>query len=113
MRSADNQVSITMAFPVERPDKNGVVYSRKAVDKALKSMPDNLPIIDLENNGDERVIGTTSSRPYAVQWDDLNGVCRFTIDGIVFFGETSCIVNAVNDDGEITDFTITSIGVSE
>lgn len=113
MRSADNMVSLTMAFPFGRPDENGVVYSCGAVYKALKSMPNHLPIIDVKNNGDKRVIGKTTSAPYAVQWDDSNRVCRFTVDGIIFFGGTSCIVNAMRDSGEITDFTITGVGISE
>jgi len=113
MRSSNSEVSFVIKFPVGRPDINGVIYTREAVDGALKSMPDKLPIIDLKNDGEERVIGATSSKPYAVQFDEANGVCRFTIDGTIFFGGTSCIVNAMNDAGEITDFTFTGIGISE
>ena len=92
---------------------NGVVYTREAIENALASTPENLPIIDLKNDGQERVIGVTTGTPYAIQWDEENGVCRFTLDGKICYAGTSCIVNAMNDAGEITDFRITSIGISE
>lgn len=113
MRSCNHAISFTTAFPFGKPDQNGVIYTREAVENALHSMPDNLPIIDLRNDGEERVIGVTTCSPYAIQLDEEHGVFRFTIDGRIFFGGTSCIVNTMNDAGEITDFSITKIGVSE
>lgn len=113
MRSGNNLVSFIINFPAGVPDRNGVIYTREAVARALKSMPDMLPIIDSGNDGKERVIGATTSKPYAVQWDEASGVYRFTVDGIIFKSGTSCIVNAANNAGEVTDFTIIQVGISE
>lgn len=113
MRSNNVIVRFMMVFPGERPDGNGVYYERNAVETALKSMPTGVPIIDLKNDGEERIVGVTTSKPYDIQWDDAEQGFRFTVDGKVFYGGTSCVVNAIDADGKITDFSITSIGISE
>ena len=37
---------------------------------------------------------------------------KVTVDGVVFFGGTECVVNEIKD-GKVTDFEIVGIGLSK
>ena len=104
---------MAISFPYDKPDKNGVVYSKEAIERAVKQMPTNLPISFLDNNPEhsEKIIGYTESAPYAIQ-SDKDGNVKFTIDGRIFFGGTACTVNKMDSNGVIEDFEITSVGIS-
>ena len=102
------QVSFTGCVMVDTPNRNGVCYTREAVENALSKMIDGAPIRFISNTEDT-IIGLTTSKPYAVQYNKESGDVQFTVDGTVFLGGVSCIVNAMNDNGEITDITITDI----
>ena len=53
-------IEVTFKIPVEfgKPDKNGVIYTRKAVEIALDSYS-SCPIVFLDNEGNKKVIGVT------------------------------------------------------
>ena len=113
MRTENIEVKITIPIPFNKPDKNGVVYTENAISKAVSNLQ-NLPIIyrDNENETEGKVIGVMSKSVYIEEWDMKNQVCKVTIDGIVFFGGTECIVNEIKD-GKVVDFEIVGIGLSK
>lgn len=113
MRTENIEVKITIPIPFNKPDKNGVVYTENAISKAVSNLQ-NLPIIyrDNENEPEGKVIGVMSKSVYIEEWDMKNQVCKVTIDGIVFFGGTECIVNEIKD-GKVVDFEIVGIGLSK
>ena len=114
MREENIKVKVTIPIPFGRPDKNGVMYTKEAVSNAVNNLNKNLPIIYRDNDKeiDGVVVGSTTGSSHIATWDFENQVCNVTVDGIVFFGGTECIVNEIND-GVITDFRITSIGLSQ
>lgn len=114
MRAEHGIISYTMNFPVDRPDVNGVVYTKEAVLNALKRTSEGIPIIDYSaGDGTGRIIGVTTSRPHDIVFDEDSYGFRFTIDGILFHAGTCENINSRMADGEISGLTITSIGITE
>lgn len=102
------EISIELKFPyTKQPDANGVIYSKEAIEKAFDKGVSNLPIVYIDNDGNESVIGCTKDEQVVLEWDDSNGVCRAKVNGMVFFAGTLCIVNEV-ENGVVKDFEITS-----
>lgn len=110
MRTDNIKAKITIPIPYDKPDKNGNIYTKEAVEKAVNNLHKNLPII-FRDESEEKVIGTTTGDSHIATWDFENQVCKLTVDGEVFFGGTECTVDI--KDGIITDFTITGIGLSK
>lgn len=107
MRTDNIKVKLTIPIPIGKPDKNGVVYTEEAVENAVNNLHKNLPI----RNDDGVVVGTTTGNTHIVTWDSENQVCNITVDGIVLYGGTECVVNEI-EDGIVTDFSITGFGLS-
>ena len=114
MRTENMNVKLTIPIPIEKPDKNGNVYTKEAIENAVNNLHTNLPIIykDNENENEDKVIGITTGTSHIVTWDSENQVCKVTIDGVVFYGGTECIVSKIKE-GKVADFRITSIGLSK
>lgn len=112
MRSHMEEICIELKFPYTKPDANGVLYSKKAIEKAFDKGVSNLPIVYLDNYGNESVIGCIKDEQVVPEWDDSNGVCRVKVNGTVFYAGTSCVVNEM-DNGVVKDFEITSVGISK
>lgn len=110
MRTEDIKIKITIPIPFDRPDQNGVIYTKEAVENAVNHLHKNLPIIN-RDKGNEEVIGVTTGDSHIATWDFENQVCKVTIEGAVFYGGTECIVNEIKD-GKVTDFEIVGIGLS-
>lgn len=45
MRETNEQITITMNFPYDKPDANGVVYSKEAVKRAIDKGFSRLPLV--------------------------------------------------------------------
>ena len=113
MRIENTKVKITIPIPVGKPDANGVIYTEEAVENAISNLKTNLPIMYKESaETDAKVIGVTTETSHIVTWDHENQVCKVTIDGVLFYGGAGIVVNDMTKDGEITDFRITSIGLT-
>jgi hypothetical protein len=113
MRVENTKVKLTIPIPFDRPDKNGNIHTREAVEKALNNLQTNLPILYKENvETDEKVIGATTGTSHIVTFDSDNQVCKLTIDGVVFYSGAEIIVNEMTEDGKISDFRIASIGLT-
>ena len=113
MRIEPMEVKITIPIPIGKPDCNEVIYTEEAIKNALTNFQTYLPILYKENTEiDAKVIGTTIDKPYTVIWDYDNQVCKVSIDGVVFYGGCGMTVNEITEDGKISDFKITSIGLT-
>lgn len=106
------EICIELKFLYTEPDKNGVFYSKEAIEKAFDKDLSNLPIVYIDNDGNKSAIGRIKDEHVVPEWDDLNGICRVKVNGAVFYAETSCVVNEI-DNGVVKDFEITSIGISK
>lgn len=110
MRTENIKVKITISIPYDKPDKNGNIYTKEAVEKSVNNLRKNLPII-FKDESEEKVIGATTGDSYIVTWDFENQVCKLTIDEDVFFGGIECIVDI--DNGKMVNFEIVGIGLSK
>lgn len=113
MRVENTKVRLTIPIPIDKPDKNGVVHTKEAVENAVNNLHKNLPIVYRDNESDEKVIGVTTGNSHIVTWDFKNQVCNMTIDGVVFYSGAEIIVNKIDENGSVTDFDIISIGLSK
>lgn len=110
MRTENIEVKITIPIPYDKPDKNGFIYTKEAVENAVNHLNKNLPII-FRDESEEKVVGATTGDLHIATWDFENQICKVTVDGVVFYGGTECTVDI--DDGKITDLRIVGIGLSK
>ena len=111
MRVKDAKVKLTIPIPIDRPDKNGVVHTKEAVDNALNNLRTYLPIIYRDKECGAQLIGTVTSKSHIVTWDFENQICNVTLDGIIFRSGAEIIVDGI-EDGKVTDFKIVGIGLT-
>ena len=114
MRLDNLKVQLALTIPFGRPDKNGVMYSKDAIAKALNAFSGKLPILYRDNGSckDGVVLGNTVGETCSALWDDECQVCEVIVNGNLYYGGTECVVNEIKD-GVITDFSITSVGLSK
>lgn len=113
MRLDNLKMQLAFVIPFGHPDKNGVMYSRKAIEKAVSDFTGKLPILYRDNDlcKDGVIIGNTVGETCSVIWDTEQQVCEVIVNGNLYYGGTECIVNETRD-GVVTDFRITSVGLS-
>ena len=110
MRTDNIKVTMTIPIPYDQPDKNGDIYTKEAVEKAVNNLYKYLPLI-YRGESEEKVIGTITGDSHIAAWDFENQVCNLTVNGEVFFGGTECIADI--DNGKIVNFEIVGIGLSK
>lgn len=106
MRTNNIKVKLTMPIPYDRPDGNGCIFTKEAVEGAVKNLSTKLPIMF-----EDRVIGNTTGNTHITTWDDENQVCNLTIDGIVYHGGLECIVETA--DNKVTSMKIVGFGITK
>lgn len=114
MRLDNLKIRLALTIPFGRPDKNGVMCSKEAIEKAISDFDGKTPILYRDDDScmDGVVIGNTIGEPCSVLWDDKNQVCKVIVNGNLYYGGTTeCIVNEIKD-GVVTDFRITSVCLS-
>ena len=113
MRLDNLKVQFALTIPFGHPDRNGAMYSKEAIEKAVGDFNGKLPIIYRDNDKcqDGAVVGNTVGETCSVLWDDEQQVCEVVVNGNIYYDGSECIVNEIRD-GVITDFRITSVGLS-
>lgn len=111
MRVENTKVTFTIPIPISRPDCNGVVYTKEAIEDAINNFRANTPILYKDNDIAARVVGTTTCDHPIVAWDSENQICNMNIDGVVFHCGAEMVVNEIKDN-IISSFEIRSIGVT-
>ena len=114
MRQEKISTKFLLSFPLPdgKPDGNGVVYTKEAVEKALAEMPASIPIIYRFKTGESVKIGYTCNRPSTLKYC-ADHIIRFEIEGIINAGGTECeaSIDRKVDITTVTDFKITAIGL--
>ena len=113
----DELTKITLTFPMryDRPNRNGTVFTKEAIENAFGSCPISIPILmNTDENSiftyrNEHCIGMTTPT-YYIDYDEDNKVCEVTIEGRLFNVGPEIRINEIQD-GKITDFDIMSIGI--
>ena len=106
MRTENIEVTFKIPIPVDKPDLNGVIYSKEAIRNAYKNVKD-IPIEMPNNDGEFFPIGATQEVELI---EDENGM-YITGVGLVWHGGTEESVKMV--DGKVTSFHVCSIGISK
>lgn len=114
MRQENLKMQIALRFPFDKPDRNGVIYSKQAVERAISALQGKLPILYRDNDVclDGKAIGYTAGETASVLWDNDCQVCEVIFDAAVYYGGTECIVKSISN-GVVTDFEITALGISK
>ncbi len=101
-------VSVVTTIPTESPNRNGMVYSKDAVLRALAGTEAGLPITCSQEDAIygrvNKVIGVTTCKPYAVHEVD-RGV-EFTVDGKIFFGDVNFRPNESGQSIEVVSISL-------
>ena len=101
-------VKITMEIPVHfnKPDCNGVIYTKEAWEEAVKDV-NNLPLEIVHDDGSSTVIGVTQDVRLIEKED--GGVC--IVSGTLFHGGTCEKVEITED--KVTNMRLSSVGFTK
>ena len=106
MRTENIKVTFKIPIPVDKPDLNGVVYSKEAIRNVYKNVKD-IPIEMPNNDGELFPIGVAQEVELI---EDENGM-YITGVGIIWHGGTEESVEIVDD--KVTSFHVSGIGISK
>lgn len=106
------EVKITIPFPVERPNINGMIFTKEAIEEAFNNM--SLPAITYSDECRQQdvVIGFVKDKPCTLDYDDERKVCNITLNGELYNCFLSYYINEYDGD-TVTDFTIDCVNLSE
>ena len=107
MRTENIKVTFKIPIPVDKPDLNGVIYSKEAIRNAYKNVKD-IPIEMPNNNGQFLPIGVAQEVEFI---EDKDGSMYITGVGLIWYGGTEESVEIV--DGKVTSFHVSGIGISK
>ena len=99
MRCEDIKVTFTIPMPIDKPDKNGVIYTENAIKQSIDNYKNKLAITDENKN----CIGFTTDAEY---YDGC--MC---VDGIIKYGGT-CEKVELDGDSKVIHMEIESFGLS-
>lgn len=106
MRTENIEVTFKIPIPVDKPDLNGVIYSKEAIRNAYKNVK-NIPIEIPNNNGEFFPIGVAQEVELI---EDEDGI-HITGVGLVWYGGTEESVEI--EDGKVTSFKVNGIGIAK
>lgn len=104
-------VKFTIPISYDKPNNNGVIMSKEAVKKALNNLSKRPIALRDEVWKIGRVVGTTLEG-HKEEWDDKNGVCKLTIDCIIFDAGLDITVQKMVGN-TITEFTPSCLCISK
>lgn len=111
MKEELTKVKFTISIPYDKPNKNGTMFTKEAVDDAICNLRRNLPIVYNDDETNSKVVGVTTGESHIVTWDSDNQAYKMTVDGVLFHCNPVIVVNEI-EDGKISDFRIASIGLT-
>ena len=106
MRTENIEVTFKIPIPVDKPDLNGVIYSKEAIRNAYKNVKD-IPIEIPCSDGQFLPIGV-AQEVELIEYEDgmyVTGV------GLVWHGGTDESVEI--KDGKVTSFKVNCIGIAK
>ena len=111
MRTNNIKVRLTIPIPFDRPDLNGAVHTKEAIDKAITNMAFGTPILYKDNDCEAKVVGVIDDSFRSIKFDSDNQVCEVSLNGTIFYAGAEVIANEI-ENGNITDCEIISIGLT-
>lgn len=103
-----NNIKVKLTIPIsyDKLNDNGCVFTKEAVEDAVKNLQTKLPIMF-----EDRVIGATTGKTYITTWDNESQVCNLTIDGIIFSGGFECTVEV--NGNKVTSMKIDGLSIAK
>lgn len=112
MKIENTSIKFTIPIPINKPDANGIIYTKEAISNALNNLQTDLPIIYEDIESGEKVIGKTTGTSCIVNYDFNNQICKLTVDGVIFNIDVEIVASKIQD-GKITDFRISGFGLTK
>lgn len=113
MRAENIEVIFRIPIPIDRPDKNGVVYTKQAIEKAMLDVKDGklhgIPITFRDNSKTRSVVVGVTHNDYCVDWDYETQTCYLTAKGVIFAGGTD--EYADTEAKKVQSFNIRCLGI--
>lgn len=106
MRAENIKVTFKIPIPIDKPDLNGVIYSKEAIRNACKNVND-IPIEMSNNDGQFLPIGVAQEVEFI---EDKDGT-YITGVGLVWYGGTEESVEMIN--GKVTSLHVNGIGIAK
>lgn len=106
MRTENIKITFKISIPVDKPDLNGVIYTKEAIRNAYKNEKD-IPIEIPNNDGQFLPIGVAQEVELV---EDESGMYIKGV-GLIWHGGTE--ENVEINDGKVTSFDVTGIGVAK
>lgn len=106
MRTENIKVTFTIPIPVDKPDLNGVIYSKEAIRNAYKNVKD-IPI-EIPCHDDQFFSIVVAQEVELIE--DENGM-YITGVGLVWHDGTEESVEI--EDGKVTSFKVNGIGIAK
>lgn len=106
MRTENIEVTFKIPIPVDKPDLNGVIYSKEAIRNAYKNVKD-VPIEIPCSDGWFLPIGATQEVELIEDENDM----YITGVGLVWYGGTE--ENVEIEEGKVTSFKVNGIGIAK
>lgn len=106
MRTENIKVTFTIPIPVDKPDLNGVIYSKEAIRNAYKNVKD-IPIEIPCSDGQFLSIGVAQEVELV---EDKNGMHIAGV-GLIWHGGTDESVEI--KDGKVTSLKVNGIGIAK
>ena len=110
MKDELTKVEFTITIPVNKQNKQGIIFTKEAVEKAFYNLDNNLPIVSYDEKNNGKVIGTTGES-FIVTWDSDNQAYKLTVNGILFNGNPIIRIDE-HEGNKILDFRIENIGLT-
>lgn len=109
MRTDNINITLKMPLPINNPDRNGVMYSKEAFQKAFEDAK-NKPLEILLNNGSRTPIGVIQDITYI---EDEFGDYALVNGRIMYGGTCEYIQDLEKVSGVITSMTLASVGIGD
>lgn len=99
MRLENIKVLLDITIPFDKPNSNGIIYTKDTIKNVINKFKTELPIIYRDNDSVKNgvVIGNTMEGLSSVSLDDKAKTCKIIIDGALYFGGTECIVKQIHE----------------
>ena len=91
-------------FPINKPDGNGVIYTKEAVEKAVQKFDSGSSLIMVNKDKIDTIMGHIDQL-------ELSDDYKVTAHGFCYFGGTN--EQGIVDNNIVSDFTFISFGISE
>lgn len=87
------KATFRIPFPYNKPDLNGVSYSKEAINKVISSVSDGgLPVTFYTADGASHILGVTERCTCNPVWDEPNSVVYIPVECTIYMGGTECLV---------------------